>query len=419
MDMRQKQLADLRLYIQDAETEVTMILQSLQWDRKGLLANDSLVTCKYDANHRIPIQSKEEHENQCRIQHLGYSREDILLPDPPDPKAKTLVTFSKHDIQQIINAAPNTDVPLTKEQGTGCEGTEPLTLGRLQTVYSPDERRAIYDAVVSAVPSCHDLADLALPSSNGEGSKASATKSRVEVLAELRNMKRRRTKYRVAAKTNNYSDVLRDVIKTQMEMCTKVSGVSLTENPTEDFNIQNKLDSTKNNSNTFKEYKQEEHRNKHKHDNEYSRDKHKRDHKDTPEIHRKDKRDRFETKEYMDREKKEKRHTHREKEKHEDRRRYDEDKIKKHDIEDKYGHSSTYKDDTKYHESNRKRKSERDSYSSSYENRSPTRNNKQYDKRDRKHFRYNDSFKADKHRRYYDDYKDKSYYREKKRSNDK
>lgn len=47
-------------------------------------------------------------------------------------------------------------------KGVGCHGPEPMSLERLQVCYSADERRVIHDAVVSAVPSCHDLADLAL-----------------------------------------------------------------------------------------------------------------------------------------------------------------------------------------------------------------------------------------------------------------
>ncbi|XP_068629784.1 NKAP family protein-like isoform X2 [Battus philenor] len=96
--------------------------------------------------------------------------------------------------------------------------TQPWTLERLQSTFTADERRAIHDAVVQAVPSCHDLADLALPSRDcGNMTKE---KSRAEILAELRDMKRRRPKYRVAAKTRNYSDVLRDVITTQMDLYT-------------------------------------------------------------------------------------------------------------------------------------------------------------------------------------------------------
>lgn len=52
--------------------------------------------------------------------------------------------------------------------------------------------------------------------SDGDETKGPVTLNRYEILAELRNMRRRRTKYRVAAKTRNYSDVLRDVIRTQV-----------------------------------------------------------------------------------------------------------------------------------------------------------------------------------------------------------
>lgn len=47
-------------------------------------------------------------------------------------------------------------------QGDGCLGPEPLTVERLQATYSADERRAIHDAVVCAVPACHDLTELML-----------------------------------------------------------------------------------------------------------------------------------------------------------------------------------------------------------------------------------------------------------------
>lgn len=47
-------------------------------------------------------------------------------------------------------------------QGLGSGEAEPLTVERLQHVYSADERRAIYDAVVAAAPVCHDLTELAL-----------------------------------------------------------------------------------------------------------------------------------------------------------------------------------------------------------------------------------------------------------------
>lgn len=37
MDARQKELAEIKSYIEGIDKEVTMILQSLQWDRKHLI----------------------------------------------------------------------------------------------------------------------------------------------------------------------------------------------------------------------------------------------------------------------------------------------------------------------------------------------------------------------------------------------
>lgn len=47
-------------------------------------------------------------------------------------------------------------------QGLGSHESEPLTVERLQSVYSADERRAIHDAVVNTAPFCHDLTGLDL-----------------------------------------------------------------------------------------------------------------------------------------------------------------------------------------------------------------------------------------------------------------
>ncbi|CAH0604470.1 unnamed protein product [Chrysodeixis includens] len=214
MDGRKEYLTKLQLYTEEVDEEITMILNSLQWDKNHLLQHPVMVSCAYNPDHKMPPDKIDEHERQCFFSLNGYTRDELLLPDPPDTDGGTLVKLSKEDIVQIIENAARSD-PMFKK-GVGSWGAEPMSLARLQAAYTADERRAIHDAVVSAVPSCHDLADLALP---GEGDKTTGRVilSRFEILAELRNMRRRRTKYRVAAKTRNYSDVLRDVIKTQME----------------------------------------------------------------------------------------------------------------------------------------------------------------------------------------------------------
>ncbi|KAJ0180222.1 hypothetical protein K1T71_003626 [Dendrolimus kikuchii] len=217
MEKRKLEIENLSCYTRTIENEVTLILQNLQWDPKQFIKGTSMTVCKYDKNHKIPPDSKKTHEEECYLKCEDYTKEDLLFPEPLDCNSSSLVKLSADKISEITNNAAKVDTLFKKGPGSG--GTVPLSLERLQCAYSVDERRAIYDAVVKAAPSCHDLTDLALLSADGE--KGNRTKSRTEILAELRDMKRRRTKYRVAAKTKNYSDVLRDVIKTQMEVYTE------------------------------------------------------------------------------------------------------------------------------------------------------------------------------------------------------
>ncbi|CAH2086955.1 unnamed protein product [Euphydryas editha] len=220
MESRQEQLSQLRDFIKEAEKEVTLILQTLQWDRNTLMQEiktNPMVICKYDSNHRIPVEKQKEHEEKCFLKSQGYKLDDMFLPDPLYPDGKTLIKLTSDEIKQIIDAASKKD-PLFK-RGNGSVETEPWTWARMVTTYTTDERRAIYDAVVNAMPSAHDLSDLALASTSA-GASQSEPKSRLQVLAELRDMRRRRARYRGCAPARNYSHTLRELIATQMELYT-------------------------------------------------------------------------------------------------------------------------------------------------------------------------------------------------------
>ncbi|KAJ2952427.1 hypothetical protein O0L34_g6731 [Tuta absoluta] len=219
MEKRQEKLSELQNYIAGVDKEITMILQSLQWDRKHLLESDSLVPCSYDAGHRVPPDKRGAHEETCLLRRQGYAADDRMLPETLDDRAPTVVTFSKEEITQIVNQAAQSDPSF--KRGPGSTEHPPLTAERLQASWTADERRAIYDAVVSAAPDDQNVEDLAIPGADGEVKQRPKSKS--EILAELRDMRRRRAKYRGAsAASKNYSNVLRDVIKTQMELFTGV-----------------------------------------------------------------------------------------------------------------------------------------------------------------------------------------------------
>nr|XP_026501584.1 U11/U12 small nuclear ribonucleoprotein 48 kDa protein-like isoform X2 [Vanessa tameamea] len=214
MESRQEYLSQLRDFIKEVDEEVTMVLQNLQWDKDKSMEVNPLVTCKFDTNHRIPLRKQKEHEDKCFLKYQGY-HSNVFLPEPLEPSAKTLVKFTYDEIKQIIDSASENDSLF--KRGNGSVVSQPLTLDRITTTYTTDERRAIHDAVVNTMPSFHDLSDLALPSC---GPSESKQKCRLEVLAELRDMRRRRPRYRVALPAGSYSCALRDLIASQMEMYT-------------------------------------------------------------------------------------------------------------------------------------------------------------------------------------------------------
>lgn len=123
MDKRQEELTKLQSYTNKVDNDLTMILQSLQWDRKTLIQNPVLGTCRYDSKHKIPPDKTDEHEKVCFLRDNGYSKEDQLLPEPLDANANTLVTLKKEDIQQIIANASRADITFKK--------------GRVQHIMSP------------------------------------------------------------------------------------------------------------------------------------------------------------------------------------------------------------------------------------------------------------------------------------------
>ncbi|XP_045785572.1 U11/U12 small nuclear ribonucleoprotein 48 kDa protein-like [Maniola jurtina] len=235
MSSRQEELSELQNYIKEVDKEVTMILQSLQWDRKQLLQSKPKRTCKYDSNHKVPPEKLEEHEAKCALKSQGYADDDIFLPDVLDANSSTVLKLSSENIKDIINYASKTNPVFIR--GDANVESEPQTVERLQATYTTDERRAIYDVVIHSRPSCEELADLAVGEAGGASQSQSSRKSKLEQLAEMRDMKRRRAKYRVAVRSRNYSNTLRGVIQAQMEMYAEAQGHTKSK-PSDESNIE-------------------------------------------------------------------------------------------------------------------------------------------------------------------------------------
>ncbi|CAH2074763.1 unnamed protein product, partial [Iphiclides podalirius] len=114
MEKRLKELSEIHCFIEGIDKEVSVILQGLKWDKRRLLEDVPKATCSYDKSHKLPPDRKEFHEMQCFLKSHGYDKDDLLLPDPLDINANTLIKFDKQAVITIINNASCSD-PLFKE----------------------------------------------------------------------------------------------------------------------------------------------------------------------------------------------------------------------------------------------------------------------------------------------------------------
>ncbi|XP_041977578.1 uncharacterized protein DDB_G0283697-like isoform X2 [Aricia agestis] len=221
---RQEQVSNLQNFLKGVDKDITMILQNLQWDRSSFSKEQiPLTKCKYNEDHKVSLSKLREHEEMCFLKQNDYGPDDVLLPELLDIKSPTVVKFNSNDIKEIVDNAASKE-PMFK-RGCNREAVLPLTAERLQATYTSDERRAIHDAVVSSVRTIREQDDEFVLLSGMSGATDS-DKSWLERLAEQRDRRRRRAKYRAPPKTRNYSLVLRDVISTQMELLSEMNGNS-------------------------------------------------------------------------------------------------------------------------------------------------------------------------------------------------
>ncbi|KAM9163402.1 U11/U12 small nuclear ribonucleoprotein 48 kDa protein isoform 2-T2 [Pangshura tecta] len=195
--------------------------------------------CPYDANHQMPSASLAKHMVACRLRRLQYSREEQAeMYDSAFFYEKTkipTITIDK-DLQfQIIKQAK----ALSAKEGGGSSealgaySSLPVEVPQNHKRFICDltqaDRLAIYDYVLEetkkqrsrsqATENDSDLfVDLAAKVTQDDGQKG--PKSHLEILAEMRDYKRRRQSYRaknVHITKKSYTEVIRDVIGVHME----------------------------------------------------------------------------------------------------------------------------------------------------------------------------------------------------------
>ncbi|KAM9309805.1 U11/U12 small nuclear ribonucleoprotein 48 kDa protein isoform 2-T2 [Pholidichthys leucotaenia] len=193
--------------------------------------------CPFDPNHRVPARSIEKHKASCRLKKLGYSAEEQAeMYDPSVCYDNTSVrnfTMDKSTQHQVILQARSA-APLMRMEGVFWQGQysgEPVDVPqnhkRAVCDLTVADRLALYDHVIStlnqtkeAAPSSNEDLYVDLVSKLQKNEEQNEPKTKLELMAEMRDYKRRRQSYRaknVHITKKSYTEVIREVISVHSE----------------------------------------------------------------------------------------------------------------------------------------------------------------------------------------------------------
>lgn len=240
LQSRLERVSELARFTQDCAQAVEGVLDALGWSAETHeRPPDPIATCPFDANHRLPKSSLEKHVASCRLRKLEYSKEEEAeMYDPAFAYVNTPVSTFKidKDVQTRIIQEARSKAPLGKEERVFSQSDYssipievPENHQRSICDLTPADRLAIYEHVVKETgqqktnsKSFENDSDLYvdLAAKLGRDDDQNEPKSHLEILAEMRDYKRRRQSYRaknVHITKKSYTEIIKDVINVHME----------------------------------------------------------------------------------------------------------------------------------------------------------------------------------------------------------
>ncbi|XP_060259769.1 U11/U12 small nuclear ribonucleoprotein 48 kDa protein isoform X1 [Ovis aries] len=220
VEERRRLREELSEFVESCRRTLEEVTASLGWslDRlepgeEAAAAEDEAAICPYDSNHHMPKSSLAKHMVSCRLRKLGYTKEeedkmynsDFFYENANVPS----VTLNKDSQFQIIKqarAAVGNDGDYYNQRVYSSLPVEvPLNHKRFVCDLTQADRLALYDFVVEEtkkkrsdsqiIENDSDLfVDLAAKVNQDNSRKS--PKSYLEILAEVRDYKRRRQSYR-------------------------------------------------------------------------------------------------------------------------------------------------------------------------------------------------------------------------------
>ncbi|XP_057644050.1 U11/U12 small nuclear ribonucleoprotein 48 kDa protein isoform X2 [Chionomys nivalis] len=243
LEERRRLQEELSEFVESCCQTLEEVTASLGWSLDQLdpgdetAAEDEITICPYDSNHHMPKSSLAKHMESCRLRKLGYAKEEEGEMYNPAFFYENLkipsVTLNKDSQFQIIKqartAAGNDGDCYSQRMYSSVPVEVPLNHKRSVCDLTQADRLALYDFVIEetkkkrsgsqVIENDSDLfVDLAAKVNQDNSRKS--PKSYLEILAEVRDYKRRRQSYRaknVHITKKSYTEVIRDVIKVHME----------------------------------------------------------------------------------------------------------------------------------------------------------------------------------------------------------
>ncbi|XP_035529033.1 U11/U12 small nuclear ribonucleoprotein 48 kDa protein [Morone saxatilis] len=230
---RLERLKELTEFTENCKKQLDEIFTTLGWSPDYNDSNhEPMEQCPYDPDHMVPVRSMEKHKTSCSLRQMGYTAEEQAeMFDPSvcyENSSVRSFTMDKPTQHQVILQARSA-APLMRMEGVFWQGQYsgqpvdvPQTHKRALCDLTVADRLALYDHVVrvlgkqnEAASSSNDDLYVDLVSKLQKDDEQNEPKTHLELMAEMRDYKRRRQSYRaknVHITKKSYTEVIREVI---------------------------------------------------------------------------------------------------------------------------------------------------------------------------------------------------------------
>ncbi|XP_040020605.2 U11/U12 small nuclear ribonucleoprotein 48 kDa protein [Gasterosteus aculeatus] len=230
---RLDRLRELTEFTESCRKQLDDAFEALGWSEdRGQVASDAMEQCPYDSDHRVPARSLETHKARCGRREMGYcAEEEAEMFDTSACYENSSVrsfTMDKSAQHQVILQARSA-APLMRMEGVFWQGQYsgqpvdvPQNHKRAVCDLTVADRLALYDHVVhvlgrqkEAVAAGNEDLYVDLVSKLQKDEEQNEPKTHLELMAEMRDYKRRRQSYRaknVHITKKSYTEVIREVI---------------------------------------------------------------------------------------------------------------------------------------------------------------------------------------------------------------